>query len=791
MIIILLLNFSICFLSLLSAEDTKTNAAVMDLEAKEGITIGIASILSDSLRTHLLNTKKFTIVERENMKQILKEQTFQLSGCTSDTCIVEAGQLLSVRKMFAGSIGKLGTTYVINLKIIDVQSGQIEKSEEEKCVRCEEDALPDSIKKIANKIIGITPAMETFKEKPKEVTKEVPIPSKEEKKLVTTGIVAKVNDKPVTAEYFNAIYEKFLQDFRTYNPGSPIDKETVNWAKRYVLDEIIKRELILQEAKRMKFNVSDVEVEEKIKEDPFFRGKDGKFDKTKYLWAVNNPNVNWKQIRDSIREELLYPKFQEYMTSKEKVSDKEVLEEYAKRNEKVKIQYTIINLTTIPDTEITNAEVEAYFNEHREDYRLPPRVKARYLLITPDDIQEDTGTTQEEIRSYYDKNIGSFQEPERVKLRHIMIAIPTNADTKILEEKQREAEEILKKLKEGADFAEIALKYSQDFRTAARGGDIGYLKRGAMNKEMEDDVFSLKPGQISRIEKTSLGFHIFKVDQKKPAGIADFEEVKDKVKNEISKDKKEKKAYELTESIFKKVKSITDLETKTIQYGKLIETPFFSEKDSLDTIGYNPEFNRSAFALKPGEIDTKVLTLEWRPGKLMGFAILGVTDRADSYIPSLKDVVTSARNDYKKKREREVTLKSVDELKVKLKNSTEFETIVKENGLTPKEITFTRSQYYIEGLGYVPDLVRASFDSPPLEVELTNIPEGTCLYRAIEKIGIDEKAFIKEKEELKKSLIHQKNTQAFEKWYEDLKGRSKITIYLEGYQENPPQSPHH
>ena len=118
---------------------------------------GVAGILSDSLRTYLVNTNKFTIVTRENMEQVLKEQNFQMSGCTSQECIVQMGQLLGVRKMFAGSIGKVGATYVINLKIIDIESGKIEKAVTEQCAKCEEDALLTSITNIANKIIEIKP----------------------------------------------------------------------------------------------------------------------------------------------------------------------------------------------------------------------------------------------------------------------------------------------------------------------------------------------------------------------------------------------------------------------------------------------------------------------------------------------------------------------------------------------------------------------------------------------------------------------------------------------------------
>jgi len=130
-----------------------TTAAVVDLEVGEGISKGTAMALSDYLRTQVVNSNKFAIVTRENMEQILKEQQFQMSGCTSEECIVQIGKLLGARKMFAGSIGKVGTTYLITLRIIDVESSKIEKAETEQCTKCKEDSLVKSIKNIVDKII--------------------------------------------------------------------------------------------------------------------------------------------------------------------------------------------------------------------------------------------------------------------------------------------------------------------------------------------------------------------------------------------------------------------------------------------------------------------------------------------------------------------------------------------------------------------------------------------------------------------------------------------------------------
>lgn len=146
------------------SEEMKTTAAVMDLQAEEGVSASVSRMLSDYLRTLLVNTNEFTIVTRENMEQVLKEQAFQLSGCTSQECIVQVGQLLGVRKMFAGSIGKVGQTYQINLKVIDIESGKIEKAETELCPKCEEDNLYTSLQSIVRKIVMVGPRQLTKKQ---------------------------------------------------------------------------------------------------------------------------------------------------------------------------------------------------------------------------------------------------------------------------------------------------------------------------------------------------------------------------------------------------------------------------------------------------------------------------------------------------------------------------------------------------------------------------------------------------------------------------------------------------
>ncbi|MCK5519591.1 MAG: PEGA domain-containing protein [Candidatus Marinimicrobia bacterium] len=123
-----LLYYSVLVLlsSLLMAQDIMT-IAVLNLDPR-GLSDYEAASLTDRIRTNLVNLRMFEVVDRGNMEAILKEQEFQISGCTSSECVVEVGQLLGVQKMLAGSVGKIGTFYTLELNITDMQSGRIERS---------------------------------------------------------------------------------------------------------------------------------------------------------------------------------------------------------------------------------------------------------------------------------------------------------------------------------------------------------------------------------------------------------------------------------------------------------------------------------------------------------------------------------------------------------------------------------------------------------------------------------------------------------------------------------------
>jgi TolB-like protein len=147
----LLFLFVICLSISASAQNAKLNIAVSDLTG-QGVDASSTAIISDRLRTSLFKEGGFTVLERSAMQDILKEQGFQQSGCTSDACAVQIGQLLGVSYIVVGTVGKLGHLFTIDVRMIEVATGKISYSENVDCDCPIEKVLTSSIVSIAKKI---------------------------------------------------------------------------------------------------------------------------------------------------------------------------------------------------------------------------------------------------------------------------------------------------------------------------------------------------------------------------------------------------------------------------------------------------------------------------------------------------------------------------------------------------------------------------------------------------------------------------------------------------------------
>jgi parvulin-like peptidyl-prolyl isomerase len=163
-----------------------------------------------------------------------------------------------------------------------------------------------------------------------------------------------------------------------------------------------------------------------------------------------------------------------------------------------------------------------------------------------------TEPSEKEIKKYYEKNIDRFTIPPTVHAAHIVIHPDDQTPP---EEQKQKIQNALDEIKQGADFTEVAKKYSH---CPEQGGDLGYFPKGKMVPEFEEVVFNMQPGQISDIFQTQFGYHIAKVFDKKPKTPCQLDYAKDLIVKEI----KENKKNEIIEKFIDKHKKNADIETK-------------------------------------------------------------------------------------------------------------------------------------------------------------------------------------------------------------------------------------
>jgi len=180
------------------------------------------------------------------------------------------------------------------------------------------------------------------------------------------------------------------------------------------------------------------------------------------------------------------------------------------------------------------------------------RALAINQLLDTNVLQKIT-VTDEEGKKYYNNNLNLYKQPEQVKISLIWIKVkPDDKESKKIQARKK-IEMVQKKVKQGEDFGKLAKAYSEG-PNAQRGGAWGYLKRGKTAEPIRDAAFALNVGEVSGIVETKFGYHLIKVNDKKPAGSTPYKEVQPKIEKHLKKEKEKTEIQGYIENLKKSAK---------------------------------------------------------------------------------------------------------------------------------------------------------------------------------------------------------------------------------------------
>ena len=284
------------------------------------------------------------------------------------------------------------------------------------------------------------------------------------------------------------------------------------------LDQLIQQALLRHEAARLGIAVANAEIDETVKRMPDLQ-QNGRFDRNLLEANLRGERVPGA-FEDAVRQDLLRQRLQALVTDGVGVSDGELEERYRFDHEKANLAFVRNAAAELAATiTLSDEELQKYLDGHADPYRVPARVRARYVAYRPADIVSQVEVKDDEVAEYYALHKDDkFTEPEQVRARHILVKTAADAGPDAKTAARKKAEELLAKVKAGADFAALAKERSEDAGSAANGGDLGLFTRGRMTPAFEEAAFALQGGGLSDVVETPFGFHVIKVESIGPGG---------------------------------------------------------------------------------------------------------------------------------------------------------------------------------------------------------------------------------------------------------------------------------
>ena len=304
--------------------------------------------------------------------------------------------------------------------------------------------------------------------------------------------------------------------------------------KNSVLERLIQQRLLQREAVANGFTVLDSHLIKTLQEVPAFR-KDGKFSKKQYDDLLKAQGLTAAIFESRVRQELLLQQlldgYSEYAFVPKLIADK------VRYLSEVQREIHLSQIT--PDqflSQVTpeEADIAAYYEEHKPDFDLPERARVEYLVLTLDAVAKNETVSEEAVNTYFEEHKNEFGQEEERKASHILISVLADATEEEKQAAREKANGILEQVRQDPEqFAEIAKRSSDDPGSAMRGGDLGFFGRGVMVKSFEDKIFSMQLDEISDIVETDFGFHVIKLTAVKEEKQATLDEAREQIEKKL------------------------------------------------------------------------------------------------------------------------------------------------------------------------------------------------------------------------------------------------------------------
>jgi len=558
--------------------------------------------------------------------------------------------------------------------------------------------------------------------------------------------VGEVDGVTISARDFDAAYAAQVQQFRQ-QAGGDVPESQLNFIKNQVWETLVRNVLLDEMVKENDIKVPDQEIVYRLyndppdflKSNPTFQNEQKQFDMTKYQNIINDPNTGsqWLAIENYLRQTLPYEKLQQNLQASVRTTEEEVRWEYLRRNQKAKV---------------------------------------KYLFVDPRIFEKETfEISEEDIKAYYDANQDDFREEEKRQIDYIIVSAKATAADSVAT--LAEAEDVLRRARAGADFADLAATYSEDEATRDKGGDLGFFAKGDMFrfKDFEDQLFSAKTGEILGPLRSALGLHIIKIeDEKKEKGQRKIQARHILWKYEPSKNTVDQ-ARDDAQYVAKEAEK-TSFAKAALSIGDSVRSTgmFVKGTGFIPGVGLSQRASGFIFA-NPVR---KVGPVEQIP---QGFFVYQIASVEKEHVRPIDEVSDLIRNKLIVQRRRDKAGELAKHIYDEIQKGRSLEEVAQQDSLKVTETPlFTRSGS-VAGVGRDTHFIGAAFGLEKVP-DITKPVAGTRGYYILqltEKTAFDSTAYASQRNQLAAQIMQRKEGLSFSNWYADVKSKADIQDYRE------------
>ena len=518
-------------------------------------------------------------------------------------------------------------------------------------------------------------------------------------------VLATMDGEQIRMRDFQKRYQRRLQSLREQRDD--LDRSALRemGLKRQVFNQMVQRKLLLDKAQKWGLILPSSQLRKRIEQMEVFQDANQTFDSRRYRRVLSASRMSPAEFEAGLRQDAMAQKIMDLLAGASQVGEIDAKGLFDYLNLQSRVRYLAFRAKDhLDQVEVSQEQIRQYYQDNRDEFRKPARMRMRYLLLTPEALARYQEVSDEELRRYYQRNKQDYEGEEQVRARQILFRLGENATAEKVREEKEKLLRLQEKIAQGEmDFAEAARQHSQG-SAASQGGSLGWVGKGEALPSWEEAAFSLEPGKMSDPVRSSRGLHLIRVEERREAGVKPFSQVKEQVREQVARDRAAGGVEDNLDAVLEAVFEGMGLEQAVEKVGlKTRQSDWFSRGKGPEELDLGQDQLGKLFQLEQGQVTLEPILLE------DGYLLAEKLEQKESRVLKLEEVRQAIVRQLRRQKANAAAQKSAERALEELRASEEVPRELRDR---MQESDPMGRQGEIQGLGKNQNLARDAFTTP-------------------------------------------------------------------------------